>query len=96
MPNMVQVLEDRSMSTFRSHPVFDMLIKEGLYTASMTFRCKGLFPWPPGVLVCCMGSTPTPFIVEEIAYESDGISEVRGVSVWEALKRKNKGGLILL
>ena len=92
MPNMVQVLEDRSMNTFRSHPVFDMLIKEGLYTASMTFRCKGLFPWPPGVLVCCMGSTQTPFIVEEITYESDGVSEVRGVSVWEALKRKNKGG----
>lgn len=92
MPNMVQVLEDRAMCTFRSHPVFDMLIKEGLYTASITFRCKGLFPWPPGVLVCCMGSTKTPFIVEEITYESEGISEVRGVSVWEALKRKNKGG----
>lgn len=92
MPNMVQVLEDRAMSTFRSHPVFDMLIKEGLYTASMTFRCKGVFPWPPGILVCCKGSTKTPFIVEEITYESEGISEVRGVSVWEALKRKNKGG----
>lgn len=92
MPNMVQVLEDRAMCTFRSHPVFDMLIKEGLYTASITFRCKGLFPWPPGVLVCCMGSTPTPFIVEEIVYESDGVTEVRGTSVWEALKRKNKGG----
>lgn len=92
MPNMVQVLEDRSMSTFKSHPVFDMLIKEGLYTASITFRCKGAFPWPPGVLVCCMGSTQTPFIVEEITYESDGITEVRGISVWEALKRKNKGG----
>lgn len=92
MPNMVQVLEDRAMSTFRTHPVFDMLIKEGLYTASMTFRCKGVFPWPPGVLVCCMGSTPTPFIIEEIVYESEGISEVRAVSVWEALKRKSKGG----
>ena len=92
MPNMVQVLEDRAMCTFRSHPVFDMLIKEGLYSASITFRCKGLFPWPPGILVCCMGSTRTPFIVEEIVYESEGISEVRGVSIWESLKRKNKGG----
>lgn len=92
MPNMVQVLEDRAMCTFKTHPVFDMLIKEGLYTASITFRCKGTFPWPPGVLVCCMGSTRTPFIVEEIIYESEGISEVRGTSVWEALKRKNKGG----
>lgn len=92
MPNMVQVLEDRAMCTFRSFPVFDMLIKEGLYTASLTFRSKGIFPWPPGVLVQCLGSTETPFIIEEIVYESDGISEVRAVSVWEALKRKSKGG----
>lgn len=91
MPNMVQVLEDRAMCTFRSYPVFDMLVKEGLYTSSMTFRCKGAFPWPPGVLVCCMGSTQTPFIVEEIVYESEGVSEVRCISVWEVLKRKNKG-----
>ena len=92
MPNMIQVLEDRAMSTFRSYPVFDMLIKESLYTASMTFRSKGVFPWPPGVLVCCMGNTQTPFIIEEIVYESDGICEVRASSVWEALKRKSKGG----
>jgi len=80
------------MGSFISYPVFDMLIKERLYTSSMTFRTKGVFPFPPGRLVCCMGSTGTPFIIEEIAYDSDGISEVRCTSVWEALKRKSKGG----
>lgn len=80
------------MGTFSTIPVFDTLIKEGLYTASMTFRCKGTFPYPPGTVVCCFGATPTPFVVEEISYESQGISEIRCISVWELLKRRNKCG----
>lgn len=80
------------MGTFSTIPVFDTLIKESLYTASMTFRCKGLFPYAPGTVVCCFGATPTPFIAEEISYESQGISEVRCISVWELLKRRNKAG----
>lgn len=80
------------MGTFSTIPVFDTLIKEGLYTASMTFRCKGSFPYPPGTVACCFGATPTPFVVEEISYESQGISEVRCISVWELLKRRNKCG----
>lgn len=80
------------MGTFSTIPVFDMLIKEGLYTASMTFRCKGTFPYPPGTVVCCFGATSTPFVVEEISYESQGISEIRSISVWELLKRRNKCG----
>lgn len=92
MPNVVQVLGGKSMGTFSTIPVFDTLIKEGLYTASTTFRCKGSFPYPPGTVVCCFGATPTPFVVEEISYESQGISEVRCVSVWELLKRRNKCG----
>lgn len=80
------------MGTFSTIPVFDTLIKEGLYTASMTFRCKGTFPYPPGTVACCFGATPTPFVVEEISYESQGISEVRCISVWELLKRRNKCG----
>lgn len=92
MPNVVQVLGGKSMGTFSTIPVFDTLIKEGLYTASMTFRCNGPFPYPPGTVACCFGATPTPFIVEEISYESQGISEVRCISVWELLKRRNKAG----
>lgn len=80
------------MGTFSTIPVFDTLIKEGLYTASMTFRCKGSFPYPPGTVACCFGATPTPFVVEEISYESHGICEVRCISVWELLKRRNKCG----
>jgi len=80
------------MGTFSTIPVFDTLIKEGLYTASMTFRCKGTFPYPPGTVACCFGATPTPFVVEEISYESQGISEIRCISVWETLKRRNKCG----
>lgn len=80
------------MGTFSTIPVFDTLIKEGLYTASMTFRCKGTFPYPPGTVACCFGATPTPFVVEEISYESQGISEIRCISVWELLKRRNKCG----
>lgn len=80
------------MGTFSTISVFDTLIKEGLYTASMTFRCKGSFPYPPGTVACCFGATPTPFVVEEISYESQGISEVRCISVWELLKRRNKCG----
>lgn len=92
MPNVVQVLGGKSMGSFSTIPVFDTLIKEGLYTASMTFRCKGLFPYTPGTVACCFGATPTPFVVDEISYESQGISEVRCISVWELLKRRNKSG----
>jgi hypothetical protein len=92
MPNVVQVLAGKSMGTFSTIPVFDTLIKEGLYTASMTFRCNGSFPYPPGTIACCFVATPTPFVVEEISYESNGISEVRCISVWELLKRRNKCG----
>lgn len=80
------------MGTFSTIPVFDTLIKEGLYAASMTFRCKGSFPYPPGTVACCFGATTTPFVVEEISYESHGISEVRCISVWELLKRRSKCG----
>jgi len=92
MPNVVQVLGGRSMGSFSTIPVFDTLIKEGLYTASMTFRCKGLFQYPPGTVACCFGATSTPLVVDEISYESQGISEVRCISVWELLKRRNKSG----
>lgn len=92
MPNVVQLLNGKSMGTFSTIPVFDTLIKESLYTASMTFRCKGMFTYPPGTVACCFGATPTPFVVEEISYESQGISEVRCISVWELLKRRNKCG----
>lgn len=92
MPNVVQVLGGKSMGSFSTIPVFDTLIKEGLYTASMTFRCKGLFPYPPGTVACCFVATTTPFVVDEISYESQGISEVRCISVWELLKRRNKSG----
>ena len=92
MPNVVQVLGGKSMGSFSTIPVFDTLVKEGLYTASMTFRCKGLFPYPPGTIACCFGATQTPFVVDEISYESQGISEVRCISVWELLKRRNKSG----
>lgn len=80
------------MGTFSTIPVFDTLIKEALYTASMTFRCKGSFTYPPGTVVCCFGATPTPFVAEEIVYESQGITEVRCISVWELLKRRSKCG----
>lgn len=92
MPNVVQVLGGKSMGTFSTHPVFDTLIKEGLYTASLTFRCKGMFPYPPGTVVCCFNATATPFVAEEISYESQGISEIRCISVWELLKRRTKCG----
>lgn len=92
MPNTVQVLGGKSMGTFSTIPVFDTLIKEALYTASMTFRCKGSFTYPPGTVVCCFGATPTPFVAEEIVYESQGITEVRCISVWELLKRRSKCG----
>ena len=92
MPNVVQILNGKSMGTFSTIPVFDTLIKESLYTAMMTFRCKGMFTYPPGTVACCFGATPTPFVVEEISYESHGISEVRCISVWELLKRRNKCG----
>lgn len=90
MPNVVQVLAGKSMGTFSAYPVFDVLIKESLYTASLTFRSKKIFPHPPGTVVCCFQATKTPFVVEEISYESNGISEVSCVSVWEMLKRRNK------
>lgn len=92
MPNVVQILNGKSMGTFSTIPVFDTLIKESLYTASMTFRCKGMFTYPPGTVACCFGATKTPFVVEEISYESHGISEVRCISIWELLKRRNKCG----
>lgn len=92
MPNVVQVLGGKMMGSFSTIPVFDTLIKEGLYTASMTFRCNGLFPYTPGTVVCCFGATPTPFVADEIVYESQGISEVRCISVWELLKRRSKCG----
>lgn len=90
MPNMVQVLGGKSMGTFSEHQVYDVLIKESLYTASLTFRSKGIFPYPPGTVICCFQATYTPFVAEEISYESHGITEVRCISVWELLKRRNK------
>lgn len=90
MPNIVQVLAGKSMGTFSAYPVFDVLIKESLYTASLTFRSKEVFSYPPGTVVCCFQATQTPFAVEEIVYDSEGISEVRCISVWEILKRRNK------
>lgn len=90
MPNVVQVLGGKSMGTFSAMPVYDVLIKESLYTASLTFRSKGIFPYPPGTVICCFQATQTPFVVEEITYESQGITEVRCISVWELLKRRNK------
>ena len=92
MPNVIQVLGGKAMGAFTTIPVFDTLIKESLYTASLTFRCKGLFPYPPGTVVCCFGATQTPFMTEEISYESQGICEVRCVSIWEMMKRRNKCG----
>lgn len=91
MPNTVQILAGKSFGTFASHPVFDMLIKEGLYTASLTFRSKGMFPYPPGTVACCFIATQTPFVIEEITYDSNGVSEVRCISVWETLKRRHTG-----
>lgn len=93
MPNTVQVLNGKSFGTFSTFPVFDMLIKEGLYTASLTFRTKGAFPYPPGTVVCCFIATQTPFAIEEITYESNGVSEVKCISVWELLKRRHTGPL---
>lgn len=90
MPNTIQVLGGKSMGSFSAHPVFDVLIKESLYTASLTFRSKGVFPYPPGTVVCCFQATDTPFVAEEMVYDSQGISEVRCISVWELLKRRNK------
>jgi len=90
MPNIVQVLAGKSMGTFSAYPVFDVLVKESLYTASLTFRSKKTFSYPPGTVVCCFQATKTPFVVEEISYESQGISEIRCISVWEVLKRRNK------
>lgn len=90
MPNTVQVLGGKSMGTFSAHQVFDVLIKESLYTASLTFRSKGVFPYPPGTVICCSQATQTPFVAEEITYDSQGISEIRCISVWELLKRRNK------
>lgn len=90
MPNVVQVMGGKTMGSFSAHPVFDVLIKESLYTASLTFRSKGTFPYPPGTVVCCFQATTTPFVAEEIIYDSQGISEVRCISVWELLKRRNK------
>lgn len=89
MPNTVQVLGGKSMSSLSAHPVFDVLIKESLYTASLTFRSKGVFPYPPGTVVCCFQATNTPFVAEEMTYDSQGVSEVRCISVWELLKRRN-------
>lgn len=93
MPNTVQILNGKSFGTFSTLPVFDMLIKEGLYTASLTFRSKGVFPYPPGTVVCCFIATQTPFVIEEMTYDSNGISEVRCISVWEMLKRRHSGPL---
>ena len=93
MPNTVQVLNGKSFGTFSTFPVFDMLIKEGLYTASLTFRTKGVFPYPPGTVVCCFIATQTPFVIEEMTYDSNGISEVRCISIWEMLKRRHSGPL---
>lgn len=93
MPSTVQVLNGKSFGTFSTFPVFDMLIKEGLYTASLTFRTKGTFPYPPGTVLCCFIATQTPFVVEEITYESNGISEIRCISAWEMLKRRHTGPL---
>lgn len=90
MPNVVQILAGKSMGTFSSYSVFDVLIKESLYTASLTFRSKEIFSYPPGTVVCCFQATETPFAVEEIVYDSQGISEVRCISIWEILKRRNK------
>lgn len=91
MPNTIQVLSGKSFGTFSTLPVFDMLIKEGLYTSSLTFRSKGVFPYPPGTVVCCFLATQTPFVVEEMTYDSNGVSEVRCISVWELLKRRHTG-----
>lgn len=91
MPNTIQVLAGKSFGTFSTLPVFDMLIKEGLYTASLTFRSKGVFPYPPGTVVCCFIATQTPFAIEEMTYDSNGISEVRCISIWEILKRRHTG-----
>lgn len=93
MPNTIQVLNGKSFGTFSTFPVFDTLIKEGLYTASLTFRTKGVFPYPPGTVACCFIATQTPFVVEEITYDSNGVSEVRCISVWEMLKRRHTGPL---
>lgn len=93
MPNTIQVLNGKSFGTFSTVPVFDMLIKEGLYTASLTFRTKGVFPYPPGTVVCCFIATQTPFVVEEMTYDSNGVSEIRCISVWEMLKRRHTGAM---
>lgn len=93
MPNTVQVLNGKSFGTFSTFPVFDTLIKEGLYAASLTFRTKGVFPYPPGTVVCCFIASQTPFVVEEIVYDSNGVSEVRCISAWEMLKRRHTGPL---
>lgn len=90
MPNVVQILTEKKYGSFKSFPVFDLLIKHGLYNARMTFRSKGLFSYPPGTVVCYFAAFKMPFIVEEVTYEAQGFSEVTCISPWELMKRRNK------
>lgn len=87
MPTMVQVHKPRT-TQFRNYPVFDLLIKQELKTASLKFRSTDFNSPKPGDLICVLSVSRLAFIVESVNTDFNGVVEVNCISGWEFLKRR--------
>lgn len=88
MPSMIQVHQPRS-AQFYSYPVFDLLIKEGLYSSTLMFRSIDTRAPLPGSLVAVFSVGRSAYIVESVKTKTNGVVEVNCVSAWEFLKRRS-------
>ena len=88
MPSMIQVHQSRS-NQFYSYPVFDLLIKDDLYSSSLTFRSIDIRAPLPGSLIAVFSVGRSAYIVESVKTDTNGIVEVNCVSAWEFLKRRS-------
>lgn len=87
MPTMVQVHRPRT-TQFTNYPVFDLLLKQELKTASLKFRSTDTNAPIPGSLVSLLSIDNLAFVVESVVTDINGIVEVNCISAWEFLKRR--------
>ena len=87
MPTMVQIHTPRT-NQFTNYPVFDLLLKQELKTASLKFRSTNVNAPTPGSLVSLLSVDALAFIVESVVTDINGIVEVNCISAWEFLKRR--------
>lgn len=87
MPTVVQVHRPRT-TQFNNYPVFDLLLKQELKTASLKFRSTDINAPVPGSLVSLLSVDALAFVVESVTTDFNGVVEVNCISAWEFLKRR--------